>query len=161
MTADLVAVGPDDWAAWRALRLEALLDTPIGFVRTHQESAALSEPGWRAWLSRPGGFWLVRSDEQPVAMAAVWEEDGTAWLGAVYVRPAARGGGLLARLVDAAAGWARDRGHDALVLEVHEDNARARAAYLRLGFAPTGATRPYPLDPSRQELEMALPLRRT
>jgi len=24
-------VGPQDWALWRELRLEALLDTPIGF----------------------------------------------------------------------------------------------------------------------------------
>jgi ribosomal protein S18 acetylase RimI-like enzyme len=45
-----------------------------------------------------------------------------------------------------------------LVLEVHEDNARARAAYRRLGFAETGATRPYPLPPGGAELEMARPL---
>ena len=46
-----------------------------------------------------------------------------------------------------------------LRLEVHEDNGPARAAYARLGFADTGVRRPYPLDPTGDELEMALDLR--
>ena len=32
------AAGPDDWADWRALRLEALRDTPIGFVQTVEQA---------------------------------------------------------------------------------------------------------------------------
>lgn len=154
MPVELVAVGPPDWAQWRALRLEALRDTPIGFVRTHAESAQLGEQDWCAWLSRPGGFWLLSGAGAPVAMAAAWEEGGRAWLGAVYVQPHARGSGLLDRLVEAAVDWARARGHAQLSLEVHEDNARARAAYRRLGFVENGGRRPYPLDPSRDELEL-------
>lgn len=152
--AELVAVGPQDWALWRALRLEALQDTPIGYVRTSAESVQLDEQDWRAWLARPGGFWLLRGEGGPVAMAAAWEEDGRAWLGAVYVQPQARGGDLLARLVQEAADWAQGHGHVLLALEVHEDNARAQAAYRRLGFAETGVRTAYPLDPSRDELEM-------
>ncbi len=58
----------------------------------------------------------------------------------VYVAPSHRGTGLLGRLVDAAHDWARDRGAEALTLDVHVDNARAQAAYRRLGFVPTGET---------------------
>ena len=86
-------------------------------------------------------------------MAAAFEDDGRAWLGAVYVTPSARGHGLLDALVAAASRWATDAGHGQLWLEVHEDNAPARAAYTRLGFVPTGGRRPYPLGPG-DELEM-------
>ncbi|MCW2615449.1 MAG: ribosomal-protein-alanine acetyltransferase [Frankiales bacterium] len=67
--------------------------------------------------------------------------------------------GLLRRLVEPCAGWAREQGADRLLLEVHEDNAVALAAYLRLGFVETGERRPYPLGPDRDELVMALDLR--
>jgi ribosomal protein S18 acetylase RimI-like enzyme len=70
----------------------------------------------------------------------------------------ARGQGLLGELVARCADWARAQGQSELVLEVHEDNARARAAYRGLGFVETGATQPYPLDPTRLELEMVRPL---
>ncbi|ACV07236.1 predicted acyltransferase [Kytococcus sedentarius DSM 20547] len=57
----------------------------------------------------------------------------------VYVDPAHRGRGLRGRLTEAAADWTRGLGLGTLSLWVHEDNARARAAYSRLGFRPTGA----------------------
>ena len=43
-----------------------------------------------------------------------------------------------------------------MLLEVHEDNASARAFYRRRGFTETGQRKPYPLDPSADELVMAL-----
>ena len=69
----------------------------------------------------------------------------------VYVDPAYRGRGLLGRFTQAAEQWARERGLGALSLWVHEDNARARAAYARLGFRPTGVTADE-LDPARPRL---------
>ena len=153
----LQTVGPDDWQDWRALRLEALREAPQAFCRTYDESLGWTEGDWRALLARPGGWWLVRGDDGAVAMASAWEEDGRHWLGAVYVTASARGQGLLDGLVDAAAAWARAQRAPSLHLEVHEDNAPARAAYRRLGFTETGARRPYPLG-AGDELEMVLPL---
>lgn len=101
--------GPDDWARWRALRLEALEDTPIGFLETPSL------------------------------------HDHRVFVGAVYITPRWHGRrhAELARLVDAVAGWAVSS-TGRLLLEVHETNLRARAAYARLGFVETGATAPYP-----------------
>jgi ribosomal protein S18 acetylase RimI-like enzyme len=84
--------------------------------------------------------------------------DGAAWLAAVYVAPAYRGVGLLTELAERCIGWAREQGADVLRLEVHESNARARAAYARLGFTETGDRQPYPLDPGGDELMMERPL---
>lgn len=156
---------PDDWQRCKALRLEALADTPIGFLETLEQAQQLDDQVWRERAARgaEGGasFQVLAVDgDRPVGTCVTFVADGTAWLAAVYVSPAARGNGLLGRLVQPCVDWARGQGQPALLLEVHEDNLRARRAYEKLGFAATGATRPYPLDPSRQELEMALPLAR-
>ena len=44
----------------------------------------------------------------------------------VYVTPDARGRGIVGLLFEALASWATDRGAEALTLDVHRDNARAR-----------------------------------
>ncbi|WP_143761607.1 GNAT family N-acetyltransferase, partial [Clavibacter michiganensis] len=62
-------------------------------------------------------------------------------------------------LLDAVIAWARDRPNaQALRLEVHEDNPRARAYYERRGFVLTGRSVPYALDRTQKDLEMELPL---
>jgi ribosomal protein S18 acetylase RimI-like enzyme len=54
----------------------------------------------------------------------------------LYVRPSARGSGMAAELVRAAAVELRDQGADMLELEVLASNEQARAVYERWGFAP-------------------------
>jgi ribosomal protein S18 acetylase RimI-like enzyme len=155
---------PADWPRLKALRLEALADTPIGFLETLEQAEQLDDGVWQARAARgaEGGdsLQVVAWDgARPVGTCVSFVGDGRAWLVAVYVSPTARGRGLLGELVQRCADWARERGQPELVLEVHEDNARARAAYDKVGFVETGASRPYPLNPSRSELEMVLPLR--
>ena len=168
---DVRRVHATDAARIRELRLRMLDDpaAPIAYLDTHAEA-----------LARPPEFWQERaigaalSDE----VAQFVAEDGDRWVGSVavlapeagtadyfgrehlegrailvsvYVEPAYRGTGLLGRLADAAAGWARDRGRRELALDVHQNNARAQAAYRRLGFTATGGTIEVP---SGTEIEM-------
>jgi len=144
------AAGPDDWAAWRELRLEALCDTPIGFVQTVEQALSMDEPAWRRRMVQVPCNVLIRRGGRPVAMASGLRYDGTPFLMTVYVTPDARGRGLLGELVEAVAAWAGGP----LSLEVHQDNARAITAYRRLGFVDTGERRPYPLGPDRDEIVM-------
>jgi ribosomal protein S18 acetylase RimI-like enzyme len=74
------------------------------------------------------------------------------------VEPAARGTGLGARLIDAVAGWARERGRAAVELSVTTNNQAAAALYARAGFAETGRRRPLPSDPSRTEVFLSRPV---
>jgi GNAT superfamily N-acetyltransferase len=156
-------VRPEDWPDLRSLRLEALKDTPMGFLETL--AAALDRPDedWQARAVRgaEGGNSLqvmAWADGRPVANCVCFLRDGAAWLAAVYVTPDHRGQGLLAELADRCAAWGREQGCRVLRLEVHEANARARAAYARLGFSDTGERAPYPLPPYGQELVMQRPL---
>lgn len=167
-------VVPDDWAALRDMRLEALRDEAAGiaFLETHEQAAARPDAFWR---DRAAGASSGAGVAQFVAIsdAGAWvasasglrEEPGTDdWAGhpiehlqvhvvGVWVHPDHRGAGLLGRLVDAVRGWAAEHGVHRLRLLVHEDNARAQAAYRKLGFTPTGAT--VPLE-AGVEIEMAL-----
>jgi len=96
--------------------------------------------------------------DRPVATVVGFGKDTDAVLAAVYVTPDFRGRGLLARLVEQVAAWAAEQGAGLLRLLVHESNGPALRAYERLGFSMTGHREPYPLDPSTDEVQLALPL---
>lgn len=156
-------IRPEDWPRSKALRLEALADTPIGFLETLEQAQQSGDEVWQARAARGadgGDAFQVLADagDRLVGTCVCFLREGAAWLAAVYLAPEARGRGLLGELVERCADWARQQGAPELALEVHEDNARARTAYARLGFVETGATRPYAPDPSRLELEMVRPL---
>ena len=159
-------IRPQDWRAWRAIRLEALEDTPIGFLTQLAEAERWPDEVWqeRAASAAEGdssGLWLAWDGERPIGCTgAMRDEQGVAaLLIAVYVTPSARGGDVFDRLTAAVEQWARSlSGVTELRLEVHEDNARARRAYAKRGFTETGQTAPYGPDPTRSELMMVRPL---
>jgi len=152
-------VEPDDWRSLRELRLAALQDqaAPIAFLDTFSAAAQRPDRYWqdRAANAAVGGpaaqFVGVTSDGAWVgSVTGLLEEPGTAdVLGApvtarqvhvvgVYVRPEHRGSGLLDRLLDELARWAREQGLGRARLYVHEENQRAQAAYRKSGFTPSG-----------------------
>jgi len=152
-------VRADEWERVRMLRLAALADpaAPIAFLDTLE-----------AALQLPAEFWqgrTVQVAEGPNAQFVAEADDGE-WLGTVvvlvfeagtedywghpvlgrranvvgvFVRPEARGAGLIDALFEAAKDYARGLGFERLHLEVHRDNSRARGAYERVGFVATGA----------------------
>lgn len=164
---DVRRLRPEEWRASKAIRLEALADTPLGFLELLADAEERTDDQWReraAAVSTGGeqSLHLAWEGDRPIGCAGGWRRDGgpTVVVYAVYVTPSRRGGPVLDALLAAVAGWARGLGGvTELRLEVHEANARARAAYERRGFALTGATTAYPHDPpGGLELEMARPL---
>jgi ribosomal protein S18 acetylase RimI-like enzyme len=172
MVTQVRRVHAEEWQQVRTLRLEALQDeaAPIAYLETYANAAARPDDFWQ---ERAAGAAEGRRSAQVVAITAddAWvgsvtglrEEPGSEdWSGrpiehlqvhvvGVWVRPEHRGAGLLAQLVDELESWARAGGVERLRLLVHEDNARARAAYRKLGFVPTGVV--VPLE-AGNELEM-------
>jgi len=157
----------EDWARLRALRLEALADTPIAYLEAYDAAAALKDEEWRfradrgTWDGRSATFVAEDRDGTWVGMAGAFvadEDRSHATVVAVYVSPAHRGraAGVAIALMAAVERWAREAaGMPELRLLVHEDNVRARRFYEGLGFALTGHREPYQLDETRDELEMS------
>lgn len=131
-------------------------DATVAFLERPEEVAA-----------RPDEFWIERtriaaaSDSAATFVATLddhWigaltvivrQEGSTDHLGrpvaerradvvGVYVRRSARGRGAVDQLIATAARWVSAQGLASVTLDVHRDNGRARAAYRRVGFRPTG-----------------------
>lgn len=90
--------------------------------------------------------WTVVLLADDVGIAALDRKSDQAWLlDILYVKPEARGKGLGAELLRAAAEHAQSEGAETLALEVLESNAGARRLYDRLGFATIERTLAAPI----------------
>lgn len=59
-----------------------------------------------------------------------------AYLGLMYVEPAARGAGIIGRIIHDLKAWCRARNVNEVRLEVYDGNSGALKAYRRAGFTP-------------------------
>ncbi|MEV5873991.1 GNAT family N-acetyltransferase [Streptomyces sp. NPDC052101] len=172
------AIRPEDWPRVKQLRLDALRDpvAHLAFLETYEEAAARVDAFWqdRAVGSGEGSMaarqFIAEAPDGSWAgsVTVLIEEAGTKdWAGypvegrqghvvGVFVRPEHRGNGLLKSLFDAGVAWARERGAQRVRLLVHEDNARARGAYIKAGFVPSGVVVPFIKDEAENELEFVL-----
>lgn len=148
------ALGAQDWAAYREVRLAALAESPESFSATLAEEAELDEPSWRARMERAPRF-LAERGGAVVGTASLGthqvsgDEDGLAredeqTLGEVFglwVTPMARGTGVATALARAAAKAAQEQGRSHVVYWVGTDNGRAVAFASGLGFRPADSRR--------------------
>jgi GNAT superfamily N-acetyltransferase len=160
-------IRPDEGPAFRAIRLEAIAESPTAFGSTLAEIEGRPAHYWdeRArtgaagdenvlvvadeggrWVGIAGGFLVESADARTADLVSMW------------VHPAHRGRQVGRRLVEHVATWARDRRARHLVLWVTEGNDTAITLYARCGFIVTGATQPLPSHPNLREQEMVLDL---
>ncbi len=144
-------LSPDEWQAFREIRLAALKDAPYAFGSTWEHEMERSDEEWRQALTSRTRFVAVR-DGQVVGLAAGGDSgpDGVAALTSLWVDPRARGRGVGDKLVISVTDWARDAGYKQLVLWVTEGNQHAEALYERNGFTRTGDV----ISEPRREFEM-------
>jgi GNAT superfamily N-acetyltransferase len=162
MTVEVRRVRPDEGLRVRALRLQALADTPLAYGSTLAQEQAFDDAVWHE-RARHGAAGVNR-----ITYVA---EEGERWVGLVtgvcdepngprftlhgmFVEPAARGRGVGAALVGAVTGWARERGATRLYLGVTSTNHPAIRLYHRCGFRPTGQREPLRHTPAETVLEM-------
>jgi ribosomal protein S18 acetylase RimI-like enzyme len=139
----------DDWRALKAIRLEALADTPDAYGSTWKENSTWSDAQWKN-AAKNRLYYLAFRDDVVVGMVSGGLNDmhpGTRWLYGMYVSPSDRGSGTADRLVATVCAWARREGFDEVYLHVTTSVARARAFYTKLGFRATGET--FPMDRDR------------
>ncbi len=133
-----------EWPLWRQLRLDALSDSPDAFRPTLEEEKEQSDDWWidviDSTVEHPrGGLWVAEIDGVPVGMcfARTDTDDTVVEIGAMWVRPSARGKGIGSGLLTAALDWAISRGVRHAELWATESNAAAVSLYERYGFRRT------------------------
>jgi ribosomal protein S18 acetylase RimI-like enzyme len=158
---ELRVLTPDDWRAWRDLRLAALGEAAYAFGSrlSDWQGNGDREERWRSRLSIPGSRNIIAVlDGQPAGMVSgvpSEDEPGAAELISMWVSPAARGRGVGDRLISAVEDWARQAGAGVLKLAVSDGNKHAMSLYRRSGFADTGQTGDLMADGVRRERIMA------
>ncbi len=143
---EIRAVRADEWRRWREVRLRMLRDDATFFSTRYEDVVREPDEHWQTWVAE------AESGLAKTLFAA--EGDEGQWLGVVggfvrvnasevhlvsmWVDPEARGLGVARALIQAVAGWARERGAAKVLLFVQESNGPAKALYERAGFTPTG-----------------------
>ena len=159
MHCEIRRVAPDEWAAFRDIRLAGLADAPDAFAATLDMETGYDERRWRERVSR-SAYFLAWDGDRPVGMAGGYGQGSGGWhVISMWVAPQARGAGLADRLIGAVVRHARGQNAPTLTLWVTDGNDRARAFYQRAGFRSTGRRQQVrPQDPGLWEEEMLLVL---
>lgn len=136
-------LGADDLAQWRDIRAESLRLNPTAFLTTLDEFLAESDEAVAAKLAR--GQILAAFDGQSITAVAAYvhktnkvQTRHRAEIGAVFVRPQARGTGLAARLMQHLEAHAAATGVTQLELYVESSNTVAQRFYGKLGYEKFG-----------------------
>jgi GNAT superfamily N-acetyltransferase len=152
--------GLDDWKDLRAIRLEALADTPDAYGSTYEESVRWSDAQWKNAASTRL-YYLAERDGRVVGMVSGGLNDGypgTRWLYGMYVTPNERGTGTADRLVRSIEEWAKNHGANEIYLHVTLSVPRAHAFYEKIGFHSTGENFAMQRDKSLTLITMVKPI---
>lgn len=130
----------DDWKDNRAIRLEALRESPGNFFTSLAEVEARSDDEWRGMLMSATLviFGLFDGDRLAGITAVARGEPGTGTLAMSYIRPQWRGRGLARHFYAARLAWAREHGLTRLLVSHRADNEPSRRAMLAAGFRLVG-----------------------
>lgn len=141
---ELRRLGPDDAALYREIRLEGLADSPHAFTSTLESEQDQPLERFTARLADDFVLGAFRA-RKLIGVAGFFVQPkpkhrhkGMLW--GMYVRRAARQGGVGRRLVEAVIDHARGQ-VEILQLFVVADNLPARRLYARLGFVEYGLER--------------------
>jgi ribosomal protein S18 acetylase RimI-like enzyme len=155
---EIMQIGPDDWEAFRTVRLASLSEAPAAFGSRYDD-----------WIDAPAERWTSRLTQVPLTLLA---REGATVVGVVsgqlvgeewvelismWVAPAVRGTGVARQLIDAAADWASAQDRRTYLM-VRSDNERARRSYERAGFVDKGLPDGWPAG-ELPERRMELPAR--
>lgn len=159
MTFMIIRAEPEDWEAYRAIRLRSLREEAHAYAADYQTEARYQPDLWRQRLATAFSYLAFDDDHDLVGTATgLWTRDGDMHIVAMYVAPVARGLGCAHQLLDVIADLAIRRRGKRLVLEVAESNVRASRCYHSYGFLETGRRRKMDRDPSITEIELEYPL---
>lgn len=140
------ALSSADVSAYKQLMLEGYQHDSAVFISSYAERSVLPDSWW-AWRIAASngsscGYAMLAEDEMIAALVLERSQrpktQHKAQINAVYVRPAWRGQGIAAELLQLSLQVARQQGVQQISLSVLENNPGAKRLYQRLGFIEYG-----------------------
>lgn len=162
-------LAPDEWQAYKDVRLRALRESPEAFVASASEEEDFEDARWEQRMERSRRILALDDEDEVVGVVSVGTGHRTNIPGAgelfgLWVAPARRGSGVARRLLEKAANVGREVGLRQLVYWVGTDNGRAVAFASSFGFRPTDDRREMRIrgvdedDAESEEMMMVYPL---
>jgi ribosomal protein S18 acetylase RimI-like enzyme len=135
-------LNPGEGRLYRAVRLEALHDSPEAFSSRYEDALARSDQSWTDQVdsSATGSnrATFVALEDQPVGLAALYRDENDTDVGELiqmWVAPEFRGGSVAADLLLEVFRWANSNRFASVKAEVMKSNARALRFYEKFGFS--------------------------
>ncbi|TAG06753.1 MAG: GNAT family N-acetyltransferase [Verrucomicrobia bacterium] len=126
---------------FRAVRLEALRESPEAFSSLYEDAIVRSDQSWadQADSSATGSnrATFISFEDQPVGMAALYRDENCTDIGELiqmWVAPEVRGGTVAGDLLREVFHWASSNRFAFVKAEVMKSNARALRFYEKFGF---------------------------
>jgi RimJ/RimL family protein N-acetyltransferase len=138
---------PEDCAAYRSCRLDALRDSPNSFASSYEEEAQMSDEAIRArFAAHPpeSAVFGAFDGERIIGLTGIFREERKKrshkmYIVSVFVQPEYRGQKIGSRLVETAIAHARDvDGVERIDLALESTNAAAKSLYASFGFQSWG-----------------------
>ena len=134
-------LNPGEGQFYRAVRLEALRESPDAFSSRYEDAVARSGQSWtdQADSSAIGSdrATFVAFEDQPVGLAAIYRDENNLDVGELiqmWVAPVVRGASTATDLLHEVFRWAGSNGFSQVKAEVMRNNARALRFYEKFGF---------------------------
>ena len=135
-------LNPGEGQLYRAVRLEALRESPEAFCSRYEDAVARSDQSWadQADSSSSGSnrATFVTIEDQPVGLAALYRDEKNPDVGELiqmWVAPEVRGGSVATELLLEVFQWASSNRIATVKAEVITSNARALRFYEEFGFS--------------------------
>ncbi len=157
---DLRRIREEDWATYRALRLQMLQESPLAFASPDESRRDLPDSWWQDRTSEGArspeeAMWIATVEGVAVDMVAVSRRTPEVRIFSMWVHPEHRGNGIGGRLLHMALAWAQGQGpRIPVLLDVHPRQRAALHMYRKKGFRLTGKQEPLPHTRGEVAVEM-------
>jgi ribosomal protein S18 acetylase RimI-like enzyme len=135
-------LNPGEGHLFKAVRLEALRESPEAFSSRYEEAVARSDESWADQADSsavgPNRATFVTLDDQPVGLAALYRHENAPDVGELvqmWIAPDLRGGSVANDLLRCVFQWASSQRVAFVKAEVMKSNARALRFYEKFGFS--------------------------
>jgi GNAT superfamily N-acetyltransferase len=132
---------PDQWEAYRDIRLEALQTNPEMFGNNYAKESQYTKEDWLGAVDNPHremfGLYFNEHIVGVTGAALVKEDHSQAVLVAFFIQPEYRGKGLSKLFYDAGLEWARKMNCTSAIISHREDNRTSINTTQKFGFEYT------------------------
>mgnify|MGYP000626501430 CR=1 FL=1 len=128
----------DDWSDLKAVRLNALEESPSAFGGSLENEIKFDDSRWQSRADGSNGttFFLAYIEREAVGIAGSYLSDNGHKLISVWVSPTFRGKSVAVELVKSVQAYVINAGYTKLVLEIEKNNLAVNKFYLKCGFVP-------------------------